>query len=93
MPSKVEQMRNTLLTAIEQVRTGVLTPEKASAMAKLAHQVNASLDVELRVMIAAKVAPSAIAALPGHLTEVVSTTHGTLERSNGVTRHRIGGEA
>lgn len=55
MASKIEKMRDSLLQAIEDVKSGALSPEKAKAMASLAHQVTASLDVELRVMIAAKV--------------------------------------
>lgn len=93
MPSKVERMRDTLLLAIEQVRTGVMAPDKAKAMAALAHQVNASLDVELRVLIAAKTTNAAAllcAQAPDEPGARV-TSQGVVEQSGGVLRHTIRG--
>lgn len=97
MPSKVEKMRDTLLYAIEQVKCGVMPPERAKAMAALAHQVNASLDVELRVLLAAKVKPEGVAHLAAPAPEtagpsVRSIGSGVVERSDGITRHTIGDE-
>lgn len=87
-------MRDTLLSAIDGVRNGTLAPEKAKAMAALAHQVNASLDVELRVMLAAKLQPTSIAQLTHDSEPTRSpTTHGFVERGNGVTRHHLAGDA
>ena len=90
MPSKVEQMRDTLLLAIEQVKSGVMDPAKAKAIASLAHQVNASLDVELRVLIAAKMDGRAaqLVAPSEPVTKQIQT--GTVERVGGVTRHSMG---
>lgn len=88
--SKVQQMRDTLLQAIEQVRAGTMPPERAKAMATLAHQVTASLDVELRVLLAAKTLPAA-ALLAGDGEPAAKTiATGLVERGNGTTRHTMG---
>lgn len=92
VPSKVEKMRDSLLLAIDQVKSGALSPEKAKAMASLAHQVTASLDVELRVLLAAKLQPGAAAQLIAPAAEVESKElpTGTVHRGMGVTRHMMG---
>lgn len=92
MASKIGNMRDSLLQAMEQVRNGQLSPEKAKAMASLAHQVVAALDVELRVMLAAKVNPSRAAELIESAPEKRAIGTGTVERHDGVTRHSMGGE-
>jgi len=90
VPSKIEMMRDSLLSAIEQVKSGAMAPEKAKVMAALAHQVNASLDVELRVLIAAKVTAAAARLVePVERAKVIAS--GVVEREPGVTRHTIGG--
>ncbi len=91
MASKVELMRDSLMLAIEQVKTGALSPEKAKAMAALAHQVNASLDVELKVLIAATATP-AISRLAAEQQVTRQIASGTVHKANGVTQHRIGDE-
>ncbi len=94
MPSKVEKMRDTLLMAIEQVKSGAMAPDKAAAIAKLAHQVNASLDVELRVLIEAK-KTGGVAQLVAPVVdnETRQIGSGVVQRTPGVTRHTIGDEA
>lgn len=88
MPSKVEAMRDTLLLAIEQVKSGQLSPEKAKAMASLAHQVNTSLDVELRVLLAAKshLPAAALLASPPTAKTIAS---GLVEIEGATTRHTM----
>lgn len=83
-------MRDTLLQAIEQVRTGSMAPEKAKAIAALAHQVNSSLEVELKVLVAAQMGKSAANLLEpaGPVQRQISS--GTVESSAGVTRHSMG---
>lgn len=83
-------MRDSLMLAIEQVKSGALTPEKAKAMAALAHQVNTSLDVELRVLIAAKTVPM-VSRLASVADAPKSIASGTVERDGSTTRHTIGG--
>lgn len=90
MPSKVEKMRDSLLIAIEQVKTGALSPEKAKAMAALAHQVNQSLSVELQVLLAAKLSPAA-AQLVHPVEKERVTASGVVTEEGGVTRHTIRG--
>lgn len=83
-------MRDTLLQAIEDVKADKMDPAKAKAMAALAHQVNASLDVELRVLIAAKLTPRA-AALVEQAQTVRTIPSGVVEQDGHVTRHTMGG--
>lgn len=90
MPSKVEIMRDSLLQAIEQVKSGALSPEKAKAMAALAHQVNSSLDVELRVLMAAKSVPLA-GPLVGPVQATKAISSGLVEREGTTLRHTMGG--
>lgn len=92
MASKVEQMRDSLMLAIEQVKSGTLSPEKAKAMAALAHQVNSSLEVELKVLIAATATP-AIGRLTAEQASTRQIASGTVHKANGITRHQIGDES
>ncbi len=64
MPSKYDKLRDTLITSIAQVQSGAMSPEKASSISKLASQVTASLEAELKVMVAAKIAPLAATLVP-----------------------------
>lgn len=101
MPSKVEQMRDTLLQAIEAVKDGSMSPEKAKAIASLAHQVNHSLDVELRVLLAAKqsgvgaalVAPATVIAIAPPMVETDLNKRvipsGVVERNGASLRHTM----
>lgn len=89
MPSKIEMMRDSLLLAIEQVKSGSMPPDRAKAMAALAHQVNHSLDVELRVLIAAKATDGAARLVePIERAKVIAS--GVVAREPGVTRHTMG---
>ena len=83
-------MRDTLLQAIEDVKADKLDPAKAKSMAALAHQVNASLDVELRVLIAAKLTPRA-AALVDQAQTTRTIASGVVEQEGGITRHTMAG--
>jgi hypothetical protein len=51
MATKTGEMREMLLTAMEQVRTGAMKPEQAKAIALLAQQVNLSVQVEVNAQI------------------------------------------
>jgi hypothetical protein len=89
MPSKVEVMRDSLLLAIEQVKSGAMDPQKARSMAALAHQVTYSLDVELKVLMAAKV-HAAASRLVEPVEKAKAIASGVVERDGAITRHTMG---
>lgn len=54
MATKTGELRETLISAIEDVKSGKMDPNKANAIAKLASQINESLKVELDAIEALK---------------------------------------
>ena len=50
MPTKAGELREMLITTIEDVRAGRISPDKAKAVAMLAQQVNSSLQDEVNVV-------------------------------------------
>jgi len=50
MATKFGEMRETLLGAMEDVRTGKLSVDKATCMAKLAQAVTSSIQVEVNAL-------------------------------------------
>lgn len=91
MASKYDKMRDTLLLSIEQVRSGAMSTEKASAISKLASQVSSSLDAELRVLISARVSPAVAGLVANVDIGPRQIGSGTVENPTpGVTRHSIG---
>lgn len=50
MGTKTGELRETLIEAIYEVRSGKMRPEQAKAIAMLAGQVNLSLQVEINVL-------------------------------------------
>ena len=51
MGTKVGEMRETLMTAIEKVMEGKLDPQQAMAIAKLAGQISLSMQVEANIRL------------------------------------------
>jgi flagellar basal body rod protein FlgF len=52
MARKTGDMREALMDAINQVKSGAMDPSKATAIAKLAGQISLSLQVEANIRIA-----------------------------------------
>lgn len=50
MSTKIGELRETLIDAIEQVKAGKMDQQDANAIAKLAGAINANLSVELQAM-------------------------------------------
>ena len=50
MSTKIGELRETLIEAIEQVKSGKMDQHDANAIAKLAGAINANLSVELQAM-------------------------------------------
>jgi hypothetical protein len=91
MASKYDKLRDGLIQSIEQVKSGALSPEKASAISKLASQVNASLEAELKCLIAAKLQPAAALLVTSAESGPRQIGSGVVASvAPGVTRHSIG---
>lgn len=50
MATKTGELRETLIAAIDDLRAKKITPEQAKAIALLASQINASLNVEINAL-------------------------------------------
>lgn len=90
MTTKSGELRETLIEAIELVKTGKMDPNKANAIAKLAGQISLSLQVEMNLRQDKALARGALGQLPlGEQGEVVEGHGSKMIAGSSVFVHRI----